>query len=68
MKGSSPNCSHDIGLLSYRRGWFNKRRCCLKKCRDDSNLRGRDPASENALSQIGGLIAVTAQNDNLTKN
>ena len=33
-----------------------------------SKSRGRDPASENAMSQIGGLIAVTAQNDNLTKD
>src|SRR5262245_54507116 len=35
MKCSNPSCSHDIGLVSYRRGWFDKRRYCSKKCRDD---------------------------------
>ena len=35
MKCSNPCCSHDIGLVSYRHGWFNKRRFCSMKCRDD---------------------------------
>ena len=34
MKCSNLNCGHDIGLVSYRRGWFYKRRFCSKKCRD----------------------------------
>jgi hypothetical protein len=40
MKCSNPNCSHGIGLVSYRRGWFNKRRFCSKKCRDDFKVEG----------------------------
>jgi hypothetical protein len=32
-----------------------------------SKLRGQDPASENAMLRMGEPIAVTAQNDNLTK-
>jgi hypothetical protein len=35
MKCSNLNCGHGIGLVSYRRGWFDKRRFCSKKCRDD---------------------------------
>src|SRR5215510_2778196 len=33
-----------------------------------SKLRGRDPAGGNVMWQIGGLLAVTAQNDNLIKD
>jgi hypothetical protein len=35
MKCSNPNCSHGIGLVSHKRHWFDKRRFCTKKCRDD---------------------------------
>jgi hypothetical protein len=35
MKCSNRNCGHGIGLVSYRRGWFDKRLFCSKKCRDD---------------------------------
>jgi len=35
MKCSDPNCGHGIGLVSYRRGWLDKRRFCSKRCRDD---------------------------------
>jgi len=34
MKCSNPNCNRGIGLVAYRRGWFNKRRYCSKQCRD----------------------------------
>ncbi len=34
MKCSNPNCGHGIGLVSYQRHWFDKRRFCSKKCRD----------------------------------
>ena len=34
MKCSNPDCNRDIGLVTYRRGWFNKRRYCSKHCRD----------------------------------
>ena len=35
MKCSNLTCGHGIGLVSYRRRWFDKRRFCSKKCRDD---------------------------------
>jgi len=34
MKCSNPDCNRGIGLVAYRRGWFNKRRYCSKQCRD----------------------------------
>jgi hypothetical protein len=34
MKCSNPECNRGIGLVAYRRGWFNKRRYCSKHCRD----------------------------------
>jgi len=34
MKCSNPECNRGIGLVAYRRGWFNKRRYCSKQCRD----------------------------------
>jgi hypothetical protein len=39
MKCSNPNCDHGIGLVSYQRGWLDKRRFCSKKCRDHKPLR-----------------------------
>ena len=45
MKCSSLNCGHGIGLVSYRRGWFDKRRFCSKKCRDDFAV-GRPRSSQ----------------------
>jgi hypothetical protein len=34
MKCSNPDCNRGIGLVAYRRGWFSKRRCCSRNCRD----------------------------------
>jgi hypothetical protein len=34
MKCANPDCNRDIGLVAYRRGWFSKRRYCLKHCHD----------------------------------
>jgi hypothetical protein len=34
MKCANPTCNHGIGLVSYQRGWFAKRRFCSKQCRD----------------------------------
>jgi hypothetical protein len=33
MKCSNPDCNRGIGLISYHRGWFDKRRYCSKHCR-----------------------------------
>lgn len=46
MKCSNPICSHAIGLLSYRRGLFDKRRFCSKQCRNNfkvEKVRDRQP-------------------------
>jgi hypothetical protein len=34
MKCSNPDCSRNIGLVAYRRGWLSKRRYCSMNCRD----------------------------------
>jgi hypothetical protein len=34
MKCSNPDCNRGIGLVTYRRGWFSKRRYCSRNCRD----------------------------------
>ena len=34
MKCANPECNRGIGLVHYRRGWFNKGRYCSKNCRD----------------------------------
>jgi hypothetical protein len=34
MKCANTNCDRGIGLVSYRRGWWGKRRYCSRQCRD----------------------------------
>ena len=34
MKCSNPDCKRALGLVSYQRGRFGKRRYCSKHCRD----------------------------------
>lgn len=34
MKCSNPDCKRGLGLVSYQRGRFSKRRYCSKHCRD----------------------------------
>jgi hypothetical protein len=34
MKCANPDCNRDIGLVTYQRGWFSKRRYCSKHCRN----------------------------------
>ena len=66
MKCSNLNCGHGIGLVSYRRHWFDKRRFCSKKCRDDFTVERPRPSQQerrvgsyfnwllaNATSQAG---------------
>ena len=50
MKCSNPNCSHGIGLVSYQRGWFDKRRFCSKKCRDDFTAARPRPSRQEQLA------------------
>ena len=35
MKCSHPSCSGGIGLVSYQRSLFDKRRFCSEQCRDN---------------------------------
>ena len=32
MKCSNPDCNRGIGLVSHRRGWFDRQRYCSKRC------------------------------------
>jgi hypothetical protein len=34
MKCANLNCNRSLGLVSYPRGWFGKRRYCSRGCRD----------------------------------
>ena len=54
MKCSNPNCGHGIGLVSYRRGWFDKRRFCSKKCRD--HLTVERPRSSQRERLVGSYF------------
>ena len=46
MKCSRLNCGHGIGLVSYQRHWFDKRRFCSKKCRDDFTVERPSPSQQ----------------------
>jgi hypothetical protein len=50
MNCSNLNCSHGIGLVSYQRGWFDKRRFCSKKCRDDFAAARPRPSQQEHLA------------------
>jgi hypothetical protein len=50
MKCSNPDCKRGLGLVSYQRGRFGKRRYCSKHCRDaavahDPKLQQRQNAT-----------------------
>jgi hypothetical protein len=58
MKCSNPNCNHGIGLASYRRGWFSKRRYCSRNCRDASaNALPRQAHQEGAMTYFEWLYS-----------
>jgi hypothetical protein len=44
MKCAHPQCSHGIGLVSYRRAAFARARYCSKKCRDSYVIERGEPA------------------------
>jgi len=54
MKCSNLNCSHGIGLVSYRRGWLDKRRFCSRKCRDDFTVER--PKSSHQEPLVGSYF------------
>ena len=45
MKCANPTCNHGIGLVSYQRGWFAKRRFCSKQCRDQIVVERATPSA-----------------------
>jgi hypothetical protein len=49
MKCSNPKCGHGIGLVSYQRHWFDKRRFCSKKCRYNFTVERRRPSRQERL-------------------
>src|SRR5262245_38944838 len=51
MKCSNPNCGHGIGLVSYQRHWFDKRRFCSKKCRYDFTAERRGPSQQEQIGR-----------------
>jgi hypothetical protein len=59
MNCSNPNCGHGIGLVSYQRNWFDKRRFCTKKCRDDFTAARPRPSHREPLvgSYFNWLLA-----------
>ena len=59
MKCSNQNCGHGIGLVSYQRNWFDKRRFCSKKCRDDFTVERPRPSQQERLvgSYFNWLLA-----------
>jgi len=61
MKCSSLNCGRGIGLVSYRRGWFDKRRFCSKKCRGDFTVERPRSSQQKRLvgSYFNWLLANT---------
>jgi hypothetical protein len=50
MKCSNLNCYHGIGLVSYQRHWFDKRRFCSKKCRDGFSVARPRPSQQERLA------------------
>jgi hypothetical protein len=59
MKCSNPKCGHGIGLVSYQRHWFDKRRFCSKKCRDHFTVERPRPSQQERLvgSYFNWLLA-----------
>ena len=61
MKCSNPNCGHGIGLVSYQRHWFDKRRFCTKKCRDDFTVeRPRSSPQQRLVGSYFNWLFVNA--------
>jgi hypothetical protein len=52
MKCSNQNCGHGIGLVSYRRGWVDKRRFCSKKCRGDFTVERPRPRPRQQAHRV----------------
>jgi hypothetical protein len=64
MKCGNPECNRDIGLVHYRRGWFNKRRYCSKNCRDAFvvDLAKQSEQERSAMTYVEWLFLQPIQN------
>ena len=64
MKCANPECNRDIGLVHYRRGWFNKRRYCSKNCRDAFvvDLAKQSEQERSAMTYVEWLFFPPIQN------
>ena len=47
MKCANPDCSRGIGLVSHRRGWFDKQRFCSKRCCEAVRAQVHEPRSSD---------------------
>lgn len=67
MKCSNRNCDHCIGLASYRRGLFVKRRYCSRKCRDTIVAERLEPkrSEKRAISYFEWLFDQSIPNAQL---
>jgi hypothetical protein len=46
MKCSNHDCNRGIGLVAYRRGWFDRRRYCSRQCRDTFGAERPKPSKQ----------------------
>jgi hypothetical protein len=59
MKCSNPDCSRGIGLVSHRRGWFDKQCYCSKPCCEAVTAQVRAPRSSpqrRTMSYVDWLL------------
>lgn len=59
MRCSNPDCNRSIGLLTYRRSWFGRRRYCSKQCRDTVVIERllRSPQEQGARTYFDWLFS-----------
>ena len=64
MKCANAECNRGIGLVHYRRGWFNKRRYCSKNCRDAFavDLGKQSEQERSAMTYVEWLFFPPIQN------
>jgi hypothetical protein len=68
MKCSNLNCGHGIGLVSYRRGWFDKRLFCSTKCRDDFTVERPGSSQERLVGSYFNWLLANAMSQVASNN
>jgi len=51
MKCANPDCNRGIGLVSYQRGWFDKRRYCSRQCREAFVARWENQSEKERIAK-----------------